>query len=90
VCVCVCLQTAFMDLVDVFAVPPDVSHHSTNPWGDVAPQGAAPAPVAGLTAARDPWDSLGESRLHWLRPYSLTHTLTHSLTHSLSHSLLNI
>ncbi|CAL8303657.1 unnamed protein product [Merluccius merluccius] len=45
--------TAFMDLVDVFAVPPDVSH-STNPWGDVQPQGAT-----GLTG-RDPWDSLGE------------------------------
>ncbi|KAK0138701.1 Epsin-3 [Merluccius polli] len=47
--------TAFMDLVDVFAVPPDVSH-STNPWGDVQPQGAA-----GLTG-RDPWDSLEDSQ----------------------------
>ncbi|KAG7262652.1 hypothetical protein CRUP_001492 [Coryphaenoides rupestris] len=58
--------TAFMDLVDVFAVPPDVSHHSTNPWGDVAPQGAAataaaPATAAGLTVARDPWDSLDDT-----------------------------
>ena len=45
-----------MDLVDVFAVPPDVSH-STNPWGDVQPQGAT------RLTGRDPWDSLGEPRV---------------------------
>ena len=45
-----------MDLVDVFAVAPDVSH-STNPWGDVQPQGGA------RLTGRDPWDSLGEPPL---------------------------
>ncbi|XP_059892022.1 epsin-3 isoform X3 [Gadus macrocephalus] len=56
--------TAFMDLVDVFAVPPDVSH-STNPWGDVQPQGAA------RLTGRDPWDSLEDSarvEAPWLAP----------------------
>ncbi|XP_030193177.1 epsin-3 isoform X8 [Gadus morhua] len=56
--------TAFMDLVDVFAVPPDVSH-STNPWGDVQPQGAT------RLTGRDPWDSLEDSargEAPWLAP----------------------
>ncbi|KAM4598658.1 epsin-3 isoform 2-T3 [Polymixia lowei] len=43
--------TAFMDLVDVFAVPSDTPHDD-NPWGDAQPQAAA------RLAGTDPWDSL--------------------------------
>ncbi|XP_029913580.1 epsin-3 isoform X2 [Myripristis murdjan] len=46
--------TAFMDLVDVFAVPIE-EPPSDSRWGDVPPQAAA------RLASTDPWDSLGSS-----------------------------
>ncbi|KAM3863648.1 LOW QUALITY PROTEIN: epsin-3 [Diretmus argenteus] len=46
--------SAFMDLVDVFAVPSEPPP-SDNHWGNVQPQAAA------RLAGTDPWDSLGSS-----------------------------
>ncbi|XP_056143394.1 epsin-3 isoform X2 [Lampris incognitus] len=52
--------TAFMDLVDVFAVPTDVPPR-VNPWSDVQPQAAA------RMTSTDPWDSLGDGAANMLR-----------------------
>lgn len=48
-----CGQTAFMDLVDVFAVPLDPPPSDQN-WNN------APYQAAARAGGTDPWDSLGE------------------------------
>ncbi|KAM3598625.1 uncharacterized protein V6R79_020578 [Siganus canaliculatus] len=58
--------TAFMDLVDVFAVPID-QHKPENRWNNAPPQAAAPL------GATDPWDSLGNTNASgadasWMAP----------------------
>lgn len=50
---CLCGQTAFMDLVDVFAVPVDPPPSDPN-WNN------APYQAAARPGGTDPWDSLGE------------------------------
>lgn len=50
---CLCDQTAFMDLVDVFAVPSDPLP-SDQRWNNAPHQAGAGA------VGTDPWDSMGE------------------------------
>lgn len=51
---CLCGQTAFMDLVDVFAVPA-AQPSSDHQWNNTPHQAAA------RMRGMDPWDSLGKS-----------------------------